>query len=101
MKNSERPESHETTGRLMKYGMWACCAIMLAPIVLYLAAGGLSSDLTSNAILFAPLIVCLGAHFVMHRMMGRSCHGSTADTRQEDPVKDRESAAVVQVDAAR
>jgi len=74
MKNSERPESHETTGRLMKYGRWACCAIMLAPIVLYLAAGGLSSELTSNAILFAPLIVCLGAHFVMHRVMGKSCH---------------------------
>jgi len=83
MKNSERPESHETTGRLMKYGMWACCAIMLAPIVLCLAAGRLSSDLTSNAILFAPLVVCLGAHFVMHRVMGKSCHGDEKKSTSE------------------
>ena len=83
MKNSERPESHETTGRLMKYGMWACCAIMLAPIVLYLAAGGLSGDLTSNAILFAPLVVCLGAHFAMHRVMGKSCHGDEKKNTSE------------------
>ena len=83
MKNSERPESHETTGKLMKYGMWACCAIMLAPILLYRAAGGLSSDLTNNAILFAPLVVCLGAHFVMHRVMGKSCHGDEKKNTSE------------------
>ena len=83
MKNTERPESDETTGRLMKYGMWACCAIMLAPIVLYLAAGGLTSDMTSNAILFAPLVVCLGAHFVMHRVMGKSCHGNEKKSTSE------------------
>ncbi|KRS12230.1 DUF2933 domain-containing protein [Roseovarius indicus] len=95
MKNTERPDSHETTGRLMKYGMWACCAIMLAPIVLYLAAGGLSSDLTSNAILFAPLVVCLGAHFVMHRVMGKSCHGDEKKSTSEAAEKQAASGRTV------
>jgi hypothetical protein len=88
-------------GKGMKFGMMACCAVMLVPLGAFLLAGGTLGGLTGNLGLLAPLALCLGAHFVMHRMMGRSCHGSTADTRQEDPVKDRESAAVVQVDAAR
>ena len=88
-------------GKGVKFGMMACCAVMLVPLGAFLLAGGTLGGLGSNVGLLVPLALCLGAHVVMHRMMGRSCHDSAADTRQEDPVKDRESAAVVQVDAAR
>jgi hypothetical protein len=88
-------------GRSMKFGMMACCAVMLVPLGAFLLAGGTLGGLASNLGLLVPLALCLGAHVVMHRMMGRSCHDGTADTRQEDPEADRVSTTVVQVDAAR
>jgi hypothetical protein len=84
-----------------KLGIMACCAVMLVPLGVFLVAGGTLGGLASNPGLLVPLALCLGAHVVMHRMMGRSCHDSVADTRQEDPEEDRESTAVVQADAAR
>ncbi|WP_245759339.1 DUF2933 domain-containing protein [Tranquillimonas alkanivorans] len=59
----------------MKLGMMACCAIMLLPVAGFFASGGTLAGLWSNAAVFAPLVLCLGMHLVMHRMMGRSCHG--------------------------
>ena len=56
---------------------------MLAPVALYFAAGGLSGDIANNAIILAPLVVCIGAHFLMHRLMGKSCHGDTGPEHSE------------------
>ena len=95
------PRTLLSGGAGMKLGMLACCAVMLVPLGGFLLAGGTLGGLASNLGLLAPLALCLGAHVVMHRMMGRSCHDRTADTRQEDPEADREPSAVVQVDAAR
>ncbi len=75
MKMTGTRERRQTSDMIMKYGMWACCAIMLAPVILYFAAGGFSGGMLNSAIVFAPLLVCLGAHLVMHRLMGKSCHG--------------------------
>ncbi len=75
MTTADTQQRCQTSDTMMKYGMWACCAIMLVPAVLYFAADGLSGGLLNNAIMFAPLLVCLGAHFIMHRLMGESCHG--------------------------
>lgn len=71
---------------LMKYGMWACCAVMLLPVLAYLVAGG-ASGVTESLITFAPLILCVGAHLVMHRLMGKSCHGKArvAEDKHEAP----------------
>ncbi|KAA0909744.1 DUF2933 domain-containing protein [Aquicoccus porphyridii] len=79
----------------------ACCAAILVPLGAFLVAGGTLGGLASNLGLLAPLALCLGAHAVMHRMMGGSCQDGAADTRQEDPEQDREPMALVQVDAAR
>ncbi|SEL72118.1 Protein of unknown function [Roseovarius azorensis] len=72
--------------KLMKYGMWACCAVMLLPIIAYLMAGR-ALGLTGSLITFAPLLLCVVAHLAMHRFMGKSCHGkaSDADSKHEAP----------------
>ncbi len=61
--------------RLMHYGMMACCAVMLLPVAAYFAAGGTVSGALNSIGLFAPLLACVGMHLVMHKMMGKSCHG--------------------------
>ena len=63
---------------LMKYGMMACCAVMLLPVVGFLVAGGSIAGLLQNSALLVPIVLCVGAHLVMHRFMGRSCHGDHA-----------------------
>ncbi len=62
-------------GKLAKYGMWACCAIMLIPVAGFFLAGGAGAGMSQTLTAFAPLILCVGAHLVMHKMMGKSCHG--------------------------
>ncbi|UWP93906.1 DUF2933 domain-containing protein (plasmid) [Aliiroseovarius crassostreae] len=77
--------------KLMHYGMMACCAIMLLPIAGYFVAGGTLGGLWSNSTAFLPLLLCVGAHFVMHKMMGKSCHGGSrkvARTKEIPPLTD-------------
>ena len=74
---------------LMKYGMWACCVVMFLSVAGYFLAGGTEGGLTGKIAAFAPLLLCVGAHFVMFKMMGKSCHGasdnaSTAEKRIAD-----------------
>ena len=69
---------------LMKYGMWACCAVMLLLVVWYFAAGGAAGGLTQKIVAFAPILLCVGAHFLMFKMMGKSCHGESDDARTAD-----------------
>lgn len=78
--------------RFAKIGMAVCCIIMVAPIAAVLLAGGGISTITNNIGLVAPLALCLGLHFVMHKMMGRSCHGSSATNEGLQPVAIDESA---------
>ena len=64
------------SGKLMHYGMMICCTLMLLPIATFFLAGGTIAGLWTNLGLFAPIALCIGAHFVMFKMMGKSCHGS-------------------------
>jgi hypothetical protein len=32
--------------------------------------------------LFAPLILCLGAHFFMHKAMEKSCHSNKSESER-------------------
>lgn len=75
MRDIENGTSNQRSSSTMKYAMWACCAVMLLPVGIYFAAGGLSAGLGSSLFTFAPLVLCIGAHLVMHRFMGKSCHG--------------------------
>ncbi|WP_234992373.1 DUF2933 domain-containing protein [Roseisalinus antarcticus] len=95
------PRNLLSGGGGMKLGMLACCAVMLLPLGAFLLAGGTLGGLASNLGLLAPLALCLGAHVVMHRMMGKSCHDSEADTRQQDTEQDRGPTAIGPVDAVR
>ncbi|MDF0596884.1 DUF2933 domain-containing protein [Psychromarinibacter halotolerans] len=54
---------------------------MLIPVGVFFVAGNNVSGLWAKAGIFAPLILCAGGHVVMHRMMGKSCHGGGV----EDP----------------
>ncbi len=73
--------------KLAQYGMWACCIVMLVPVGAYLLAGGASGGTLQTITAFAPLSLCLGMHLVMHKMMGRSCHGHSDKTAEEIPEK--------------
>ena len=60
---------------LMKYAMWACCAVMVLPLAGYLVSGGTVSGLWQNVSVFAPLLLCVAVHLVLCKMlMGKSCH---------------------------
>lgn len=59
----------------LKYAMWACCVAMALPFGAYFLSGGTLSGLTRNFAAFAPLLLCVGAHLVLCKLMGKSCHG--------------------------
>lgn len=80
MSEIEEPAQNRTMKNLMKYGMWACCAVMFVPVAVYFAAGGRTAGVTSNIFVFFPLLLCVGTHLVMHRFMGKSCHESSKDS---------------------
>lgn len=50
--------------------MLVCCAAMFAGLYFFV-----KSDLGSGSWgLLLPLLICVGMHFIMHRMMGSNCH---------------------------
>lgn len=59
-----------------KLGMLACCAVMLLPVAIFIAAGGSLSGLSRSLVAFAPLVLCLAAHVLMFKLMGKSCHAA-------------------------
>ncbi|NOE20456.1 DUF2933 domain-containing protein [Ruegeria atlantica] len=69
-------------GKILKWGMMVCCIAMITPIVLYFIAGGTVGGLSESLGLFAPLILCLGAHFFMHKAMGKSCHSNKSESER-------------------
>lgn len=84
--NKQSQQNKPIKDRLMHYGMMACCVVMLVPIVGFLLAGGTMSGLWSNAAVFAPLLLCVGAHLLMFKVMGKSCHSTKAkDSVEEMP----------------
>ncbi len=68
--------------------MLICCAAMAVGFFAVIGRGG------STLSALAPLAICVGAHLVMHKVMGKSCHGSkdentegtvVAETVKPDP----------------
>lgn len=97
-----KPRNFLSSGAGMKLGMAACCALMLVPLGAFLVAGGTLGGLAGNLGLFAPMALCLGAHVVMHRKMGKSCHDTTTEPQDQGPAEVRgQGQAVVLGDAAR
>ncbi|MCW9033527.1 MAG: DUF2933 domain-containing protein [Alphaproteobacteria bacterium] len=50
--------------------MLICCAAMAVGFFAIIGRGG------STLSALAPLAICVGAHLIMHKVMGKSCHGS-------------------------
>ena len=59
----------------MRYGVLVCCVAMMLPIAGYVLSGGTFGGLLDNLALVVPLLACVGTHFVLHRLTGKSCHG--------------------------
>ena len=76
-------EKTEAPSKFMHYGMMACCAVMLLPVVAFFLTGGSIAGLWTNLGLFAPIALCVGVHVLMFKMMGKSCHGSKSETQRE------------------
>lgn len=76
---------------LIHFGMMACCAVMLLPVGAFFLAGGSLTGLGSNLSFFAPILLCLGAHLILHRFIGRMCHAAASkaevDQTQAQPQK--------------
>lgn len=78
MSNTENQKS-DVTSKVMRYGMMACCTVMLLPVAGFFIAGGSIAGLWSNIAVLAPIVLCIGAHAVMFKMMGKSCHSSNKE----------------------
>ncbi len=70
------PQDQNPSGssKFLHYGMMICCAVMLLPVGAFFIAGGTIVGLWTNVALFAPIALCLGAHVLMFKLMGKSCH---------------------------
>jgi len=51
----------------MQLAMMACCLVMAFPIAAFFLSGGSLSGASANIATFAPLLLCLGVHVVMHK----------------------------------
>lgn len=67
----------------MKLATMACCVVMLVPIGAVFLGGGTVASVGSAVMAFAPLLLCLGAHLLMFKLMGTSCHGSRESDARE------------------
>ncbi|MBL4725711.1 MAG: DUF2933 domain-containing protein [Rhizobiaceae bacterium] len=61
--------------------MLACCALMVVGFGIVLISGPTNSSFSSRLLAASPLLICIGAHWLMHRMTGHSCHQKNS---QED-----------------
>ena len=68
----------------MHIAMMACCAVMLLPVAgLFLSQGGVS--IAS----LAPLLLCVGAHLMMHKFLGKNCHTESRTEKTESGLEDQ------------
>jgi len=68
---SRAPRKGSMTGSLMML----CCVGMFAVFAAVVFFAPVDQSWTQTALSAAPLLGCVGAHLIMHRFMGRSCHG--------------------------
>ena len=78
-------EAQRSSKSAGKIGMLACYVAMLAPIGIYFVPGGSLTSVTFAIGLLAPLALCGGMHFVMHRWLGRSCYGAAQGAPTAEP----------------
>ena len=84
MKTSTKPASRDGAAPggpvakrslFARYGILVCCVAMTLPIAGYLLSGGSFGGLLDDLALVVPVLACVGMHFALHRLPGRSRHG--------------------------
>lgn len=83
-----RIRAHDVTGvpEPRKFGTWimiACCIPMVGGAGLLLWGMGAGAGWAERLGALAPIGFCLGAHLVMHKIMGRTCHGHQTHKGQD------------------
>jgi|GEM_PF-410406 len=75
---SADPEVEGQTGHSTGHGklMMLCCAAMFAVFGFVVYTAPAAQTWSSTLLSALPLLVCIGAHLFMHKVMGRSCHGA-------------------------
>lgn len=63
--------------------MIACCIPMVAGAGLLLWAMGPDANWAERLGALVPIGICLGAHLVMHKIMGQTCHGQHSQKGQD------------------
>ena len=68
--------TEQTTGQIKGHNwfMMACCLAMVAGFAFVAFTGPADQTFWSRVFSASPLLVCVGMHLVMHRLMGKSCH---------------------------
>lgn len=64
--------------------MLACCAAMVIGTGFLIAAAPAGQTIGQTLLYAAPMLGCIGMHFVMHRFMGKSCHGHSKQEMKND-----------------
>jgi len=78
--NHKRPTARHS--KIPTLGMVAGCTLLLVPIAGFLLVSG-PSNLWANGPLLALLLACIGSHFVMRKITGKSQQGSLMLERQQ------------------
>ncbi|MEZ5807265.1 MAG: hypothetical protein R3D65_06245 [Zhengella sp.] len=63
--------------------MIACCIPMVGGAGLLLWAMGPDANWAERLGALVPIGICLGAHLVMHKIIGRTCHGQHSQKGQD------------------
>lgn len=62
--------------------MMVCCAAMIAAFGFVILTAPAGQGWGASALAALPLLGCVGAHLLMHSLMGKSCHGGSADSHE-------------------
>ena len=64
--------------------MMVCCAVMVFGTGFLIATAPAGQTIGQTLLLAAPMLGCVGMHLVMHRFMGKSCHGGSKSEAKND-----------------
>lgn len=61
-----------------KLFMTACCVLMMVGVGMVVFAGSPDESIATKLLAALPLLACVAMHFVMHRLMGKSCRAGNS-----------------------